>query len=630
LRAAGVKLRSAPHFILTVFLAGAPISVRAEDDRNAAAAYMIQAQALYDVGDVGGASRLASAALEFFPASSEGLYLRGRIALLKQETTLQGIESIRRAIAASNWTRTDPDTASKTLAHSLLRIGAVGEALTLLQKLVTRQPEDPENRLFLAQAFERSGRRDQAQKTIDAAVRMFPNEEGLYLFSSMIAERAGRLDAARTVVALGLSELGDSLPLFLRSAVLETEESRQVLDVDGYVARGGTDPLASVIALEAQPKDPDKYLSLFFSMNGLSRLDLTQRACNAVAGSPVLLDKFTDGLARFSGTRDLPGGEEGGFYEERWTYTSGQAVSWIRDANQDGVPELRAELRNGIVDTLSISEDGGTLTFHFDRYPAIDSASVADSAGNRTYFISPRTLGCVLYRGDAAGGAGPSVFAPTLAQIISAAFRQKDYSGNGSVLLRSTDLSEGKPVYAEEDLDGDGKIDHRIWYSGGKPVRGDRDLGADGSFNEREEFRDGLLWRRTVDSDGDGKIDYAEQVGGAAENAVVKMWDYNEDGVFDSRESRGANGTVIREFSTGLDGGFDLRIVFKAEVITSVQKDGKALAVTPDPKNGIVWIGAPMRGARVDSKGREGIQILSGKPYLLFRFADATYLEELR
>jgi tetratricopeptide (TPR) repeat protein len=616
-------------FIASIALLLIPLALCAADDPETAAAYLIQAEALFHAGDLPAASRLVTASLEFYPVFSEGLYLQGRISLARQETTLQGIDSLRKALAARTWTATDPDTASQSLARALVRTGKLEEAVAILQRLVVSQPEDPENLLLLSMAYEKTGKQEQARTAVDKAIRQFTKNESLYMYSSRLAERAGRLETARHEAVSGLDAIPESLPLLLRSIEMDSDAARRLQGVDSYVRKGGKDPLAAAIALESQPKDQDPYLTLFFSLDGLSRLDLTARVSTAVGGSAALSRRLVAEFSRFSGARAALSDDGSGFFVEKWEIRSGVPTAWVKDVNTDGVPEFSAVFRNGAAQSLSVTEAGVTRVFTFDPYPFIDTVTVKDPF-NRSYFLSTHSLGCFMLQGSpgfgtAASTSASTFFVPSQAQVVAASFREQDSSVGGSTPGRRVDISGGLPVYVEEDLDGDGKIDHRVWYVDGKPTRGERDLASSGIFNETETFRNGILWKRSVDSDGDGKIDYAEQI----EGSVVKMWDYNEDGLFDCRESRGAGGMLIRELSMKLDGVFDLKIVFKASVIISVVKGGRSVAVTPDPQKGIVWIGAPARAARIDAKAAEGVQILSGKPYLLFRYAGTVYFQEL-
>jgi hypothetical protein len=162
-----------------------------------------------------------------------------------------------------------------------------------------------------------------------------------------------------------------------------------------------------------------------------------------------------------------------------------------------------------------------------------------------------------------------------------------------------------------------------VWYQNGSPVRGERDLADDGIFEARETWKDGMLWKSAVDSDGSGRPDYTEIHG----KTLLRLWDFDEDGRDDSRQSTEPDGTVVREFSTRLDGRFDLRVAFRGERIVSVERAGKPLQVRA--ASGVVWIGRQGPPAALDPAAPEGFQRVSGRRYLVFRYEGITYAEEL-
>jgi hypothetical protein len=156
-------------------------------------------------------------------------------------------------------------------------------------------------------------------------------------------------------------------------------------------------------------------------------------------------------------------------------------------------------------------------------------------------------------------------------------------------------------------------------------VRGARDLDGNGIFESVETWKDGRLLQSAVDTDGDGAADYTELAG----PEPVRLWDYNGDGRSDARQARQADGTVLREFSTGLDGRFDLQVVFSADRILGVVKGGRTLAVRADAVRGIVWIGAVGPAASIGPATPEGFHRAGSRRYLVFRHAGTTYAEEL-
>lgn len=621
-----------PLFLFISFLASALT------DNDVASLYFDQAEALFQTGNMGGAVQLLSTSLQFFPDYSESLYLDALISLRSQGKTRDGIDFLRHAIKAATWSKSSPEVASRKLAEVLVRTDALEEAIPLLQALVARDPRDSQSRVLLAMAHVRSGKADVAEKTAMDALKRFPKAEGLWLTACRAAALQGKTDAARAYTAAGLHELPDSLPLLLRAAELEPDPIRRLRAVDDYLAKGGTDPLASVIALEAEPKEAQAYLSRFIRLKGLERLDLTWRVSEVAGGSTILAGSFKAELEKYSGVRDLVA--QDGFYRERWEYLDGKPVRWTRDENADGAPELAAEYSDGSIAALTFfsidfaqagSGSVRTVSFHFDEYPFITTANEIDRTGSSVFSLIPHILGCSLADGSMVSYSDEPLivaryYIPTPAQILQASFHEDDFAAGASVPFRRIDLAEGRRVYMEEDTDRDGIMDHEVWYSDGEAVRGLRDATGSGAFATTEMYRDGRLWEILADTTGDGKVDYKEQWN----PEPVKYWDYNGDGIFDGRETAGANGSTIRDFSTALNGTYDLRVIFQKGAVISVMQNGRKIPLTPDPAKGLVWIGTPYENTRVSAKSGEGISMIDGQAYLMFRFGNTMYIEALQ
>jgi hypothetical protein len=110
----------------------------------------------------------------------------------------------------------------------------------------------------------------------------------------------------------------------------------------------------------------------------------------------------------------------------------------------------------------------------------------------------------------------------------------------------------------------------------------------------------------------------------------VKAWDYNEDGIDDSREHTAPNGETIREFSTAMNGVFDMSIAYRGTTIARVTRAGKMVSVTPDPLRGVTWIGTPAPREKPDATLPDGIQTIGGRAFLVFHLEDVLYAEALK
>jgi tetratricopeptide (TPR) repeat protein len=598
-------------------------------------AYLAQARRALESGSAESAREMIETALVLAPDDSEALYLRA-VANQGDRARTRGVrDDLVRALAAGRWRRTDPGDADLALADILLRTSVLADAQPVLDRLAREKPEDPRTRLLAARLQAKKGAAAGEQNALADGILRFPRVEGFPLSLSRSLERSGKVSAARNVVATALKELPDSLPLLLRAAELETNPDRRLKAVDLYLSRTGADPLAPLLALEARPKNAAKYLALVLELGGLARADIVERAFRVAAGRKDLSATLAGALARFSGFRDLD--QDGdGLYDERWEFSAGEVVRWVRDRDQDGVPELEADFQKGEPVVLRTEAVGASrLAYKYSRYPWLHSVSETSVGLTRASLLTPFLLSAAFLdsvragTGTAAGMAPRThsrVTLPAREQLAGATWRTEERSEDGGVLVRRLDSVKGTTTYMEEDLDRDGRIDHRLWYENGSPVRGARDLTGDGIFEATETWKDARLWRDAVDTDGSGIPDYAEVFG--AEPA--RFWDYNEDGKDDSRASEGRDGTEIREFSTRLDGVFDLTVVFRAGQIVEVRRSGRPVAVSAEPGRGITWIGSPGKAVGLDRTTPDGFQSLGGRRYLVFRHAGTVYAEELK
>ncbi len=425
----------------------------------------------------------------------------------------------------------------------------------------------------------------------------------------------------------------DSLPLLLDAERLAPDDKRRLSAADAYAQKGGKDPLAAVLALESSPPNPTKYLTLFLDEGGLSRQDLTARAAAAVGRSGSAASAFQTALGSFSGNRDLD--QDGdGFWEERWTFTSGSPVEWVRDSAEDGVPDYTAELTQGRVVSLSYRSETGTMTtVQYSRYPFVETARDAGATGITVFFLKPYTLQAGFLRTTPTSpikGLSPAVSSrirlPSMAQILAAAYRSEDLGADGTTRIRTTSIENGREVYREEDTNGEGVIDHRVWFQNGQPIRGERSLDGGLTFAVTETWRAGALVSEAIDTNGDGKVDFRQTFA----PRPSRSWDFNEDGIDDSRETPGPQGTVVLEFSTALNGVFDLRLVFFGVNIVGASLYGTNIDITEDSARGVTWIGQPAP-ASVSVEGLEdGIHVLGDTRFLSFTYGGTRYMEEIR
>jgi tetratricopeptide (TPR) repeat protein len=618
-----VSRRSSPGAVVLVIalvaIGGAPIEAQ-ERAPEAAAAWLDQARMLFASGALSQADDFASRALEFFPDWSDARYLRARIALANRATTRQGIAELSAALQAASWTSVDPEEAAAALGDVLVRTRQYAEAIRTLSGVVSRRPELPAPLLALARAHERSGAPGQALAEAQLGWRLFPSESGFPVLASGILDAQGKRVQARALIREALALRPTDPALLLRDAELESDPARRIEAADRYLAGGGRDPLAAALGMEASraaSAPASKYLEQFIADGGLGREDLLERASLAVAEDAALVRTLGDSQRSFAGDRTLDADGDG-WWEQLWRYRGGELTEWTLDENQDGVPELVETFASGAPASIEFRpQPDVTYTASYDRYPYVTQVAEEGPSGARTWLLAPATLSIPFL-------AEGRPLTPTPAEVRRMARRQEERNAGGGV-VRTVWLNAGVPAYMEEDTTGDGRVDHKLWYVNGVPDHGLRDLTGNGTFPVRESWRDGKLASEVVDTNGDGRPDYEELYS----PTPMRLWDYDEDGRWDSRQYSSGGGTTIREISTKLDSVFDVRVVFRAGRIAEITRSGKPLLAAADSSRGVTWIGAAARGAIPDPAGPDGLRFVGGKGYLLFRFEGTTYLEEL-
>ncbi|MCK5674846.1 MAG: hypothetical protein KAH95_15815 [Spirochaetales bacterium] len=88
-----------------------------------------------------------------------------------------------------------------------------------------------------------------------------------------------------------------------------------------------------------------------------------------------------------------------------------------------------------------------------------------------------------------------------------------------------------------------------------------KDFDGDGVFDTIYDYIDGILKTVSFDENNNGISEYIENY----EPGLVSSWDFNEDGLIDSREKY-ENGIIYRELSSNLDGIFDTTLEITSDM----------------------------------------------------------------
>jgi tetratricopeptide (TPR) repeat protein len=535
---------------------------------NIAYGYYQQAEGVFRAGRFESAARLLDISLEFYPNFSESAFLYAKVYLRQQETTSQAIGYLQDAIASNTWVDTDPLTPRIELARVYVRTTRFQQARQIvagLEETALGGRGSPNLSSLWAESMIGLGQLSSAEGFLRDAVRRFPHSSELYtLFAQVLTRRGNRAEAKR-LLQRGIREMPRDTELLYQLATLETDAKTRAELIDRYLQIGGTDPGAALLAVIGGARDAERFIEDFFRLGGNGRVGYIDTLQEYLSGGRIAGRAETDVarmLDEYMGTRILDTNRDG-YYEQLYRYDPGQLRSWTSDEDQDGIPEVTIRFDGEDPETLLLSsaENLPHLEYRYSDYPYLEAVAFVSGSTRREYRIIP-------YQVDQPALVSlPQQALPLeLRADVAAAeeyfrknsYQMKEYSEDTLTPDRVYHYLNGRITRIDENPDPLGNFTHTIHYAGSLPVEGYRDLDGDGVPEIREEFEEGRLRRIILDKNGDGVNEF-EQV---FESGSTRMyWDYNDDGLFDSREYVRTDGERVRNFSSRLNGTYDLTFV---------------------------------------------------------------------
>jgi tetratricopeptide (TPR) repeat protein len=531
-------------------------------ESNIAYGYYQQAESLFLAGRFQSAARLLDISLEFYPSFSESAFLYAKLYLRQQETTSHAIDSLQDAISSNTWVDTDPLTPRIELARVYVRTTRFRQARQIiagLEETVLGGRGNPDLSSLWAQTLIGTGELSRAEDFLRDGVRRFPQSSKLYTLLAQVLNRRGNRVEAKKLLERGIREMPRDAELLYQLAALETGSEIRAELVDRYLRVGGTDPGAALLAIVGGAEDSERFIEDFFRLGGNGRVGyiemLQEHAGRTEAGIARMLDGYT-------GTRILDMNRDG-YYEQLYRYEGGRLRSWTADQDQDGIPEATIRFDGDDPRTLLLSsgENLPHMEYRYSDYPYLEEVAFVSGGTRREYRIIP-------YQLDRPVLVSPTrpVFPFELRSDVAAteeyfrknSYRMDEYSEDTMTPDRVYHYLNGRITRIDDNPDPLGNFTHTVHYAGSLPAEGYRDLDGDGVPEIREEFTDGSLRRITLDKNGDGVNEF-EQV--FKSGSTQMYWDYNDDGLFDSREYVRTDGRTVREFSSRLNGTFDLTLV---------------------------------------------------------------------
>lgn len=613
------------------------------DDRGIALYYYRQAEILYNSGKIKEAEKLLKSSYEFYPDFSETTFLLSLILFKDQRTTLSGLSYLKQALDDNSWIKTDPFIAQRELGRVYLQTGLLNDAIEVFQNMGVKLKEDMYSALLMAKTLKESNSL-KLEGFLSDSLKRFPSYGEFYILYAEHLDKTGRKDQAVRIIAQGLEKLPDNPDLILLtikltgildlSSDLTEESSERVAQLlDRYFEKGGQSPLASIMVISLESGDPLHYIDLFFNNGGNQDILFLDQLAPLLMEKEELFTLFKEKETDYSGERVVDINRDG-FYEELYTYHTGNLTFWQRDKNQDGFREVEIAFNENIPVKVDFYISGDSFVHgKYSTYPYLESITFKKKAYTKEFLLLPLDYAYPLFRNAEQGEVKRfklpvlDALIPPQEKVISRkAFRVYEYKNGYRTSV--AEFLNGEYVTLSRDTDGDGHIDHIIDYNNGIPRKGKQDLDGDGYYEIVEDYNDGWLHKIIYDHNNDDRPDCIQFYSKTGEN-LETHWDYNSDGIIDAKEMTEKKGRTIFLFSTGYNGKYDLYIVFQGGKVVSAKRGKKELAVIPGAKPGLYWIGKRGKDVSVKLFSGSGLYYIKGIMYFIFRYRDNIYIEEV-
>ena len=567
-------------------------------DAAIAHAYFDEARQRADEGDWSGASPLLAAAEEIDAGDSDVRYLSALASIQNGSYIGKSLGELDAALAADRFTYYHRDDAVSLRCELLIRSGRYAEALTVLRDL----PVDADTLWMRCRAFEGRGDTSSFDAELRTALRLYPDDPRFpRVFLESLDDSSRSAPRSAEEAALGetilarlqrYTTLDPELPVLAAPIMPDQRERRDA--VLAYRSAGGSSARASLLALDYGLVDQKTASDELFS--GRYPLKLADiKAALALARSGADRDIVSAGLDAYTGPLVI---RKGGGVTETAELKAGRAVSWSRSYDDErGHISYELELADEEPARLVVSIPGTEIRVTYSKYPYCSNLAFSEGGATTDYRFDPDNFffAPVKMRSVLGSGAGER-FVPTYSdaplpteRACAAAALEISVSSGDS--RRVTTLDRGIPL--ERVTWKSGRLYAVLSYKRGQPQIERVDADGDGRFETERVYATGEDGKARVewiliDTKGTGIFDYREQT----VFPFRKEWDFDHNGSVDAVQFQRKDGSIVREFSTHMDGTFDETMTIRAGKIVSFTKNGHAVKLIPDAASSVTWIGS--------------------------------------
>jgi len=497
---------------------------------------------------------LSNIALSFCKENSDALYIRsvsGRNLGLHSNPK----EDLSAAVIASDWKYYNEISARAILSKYMYFDGDIEEAYLNLQPFSTELANNSEiSELYIRLSIS-VGKIDEALLIAGNRLKVEPYDTYSQLIMSMY--NPSWLEQTKDILMRG--DPSDYISKDVFQYIIRNESENEFLN-ELYLQRWGEDrfylisnsfknpDLLNKLLYELYPENTNvDFKELFRIYNMFEDENNKKLILNWLAS--INLTIFYDY-------------DKDGFNDTIASYSKGHLISFNYDSNNDGLYDYIVTLDETPL-SLEVITPYGHDNYYYENYPYLIKVLKSDDKRLVEFQLIPYKLALEI------------VFLPKDFTLeIPHILEDINFPDENSLTASSTrkmlrDITDDSVSnYSIVDLDenieevynSNGIQIIERHYKSSILITVLKDLDYDGVFDTVYDYKDGKLQRISFDDNNNGVPEYTEDY----ENGFVRSWDFNEDGLMDSREYT-ENGSIYRELSSKLDGDFDTSIKINSD-----------------------------------------------------------------
>lgn len=438
-------------------------------------------------------------------------------------------ENFEKALSLHQWIAFSPLDTRIPLAKIYLSLGEYEKILRQRREISNTLVNDPEWFLCYLKALVSLGKREEADKALKEALRIFPDSIDWYLPHY----KGGWLSDERIEDWIYLARQGKSQDQeALQRALLQFrgQESASVL-MQIYEAAFGSDTFYKLFQYLYVGREEIPALDLSGLRQWILMRDFYSRPENRGAAGEF------DGL--FWGDLNYDG-----FIDVKVTYGGGQLLRLSLDRDQDRISEWTIVFDpSGGIDSLWYYDHSVLAQIHYGEYPLAEWIEIHRGESLvRRYTLVPRDSRLEIipfHESDPARGWDSEAIFPgiwnisqdfplSLSELTQRSLRVEE--SENQQLRHRWEIKAGEIAAFYSDTRNQGVLDKVLYIRGNQVIGGRRDLDLDGRYEVMDIYQGGRWVGSTLDQDGNKQPEYFEsnQVG------KIRAWDINQDNTIDS------------------------------------------------------------------------------------------------